>query len=154
MICLNSLNEGSEIWRRFLSASNNLIGLLYKIKTSKDQEPVTSWEINQISGRTSSKRNVLQNLPKIKPSCSGKSKVHHTETHLLQNFAKHDEERSLFVLAWWYYSHLRYQNIAKFPFSFTKFKTIPANIYLFKVNDRNTRKRCEICLKLQIKTPE
>ena len=30
----------------------------------------------------------------------------------------------------------------------------PANIYLFKVNNRNTRKRCEICLKLTIKTRE
>ena len=27
----------------------------------------------------------------------------------------------------------------------------PANIYLFKVNNRNTRKRCEICSKLTIK---
>ena len=26
------------------------------------------------------------------------------------------------------------------------------NIYLFKINDRNTRKRCEICVKLTIKT--
>ena len=32
--------------------------------------------------------------------------------------------------------------------------TTPANIYLFKVNNRNTRERCEICLKLTIKTPE
>ena len=30
---------------------------------------------------------------------------------------------------------------------------IPANIYLFKVNNRNTTKRCEICSKLTIKTP-
>ena len=30
----------------------------------------------------------------------------------------------------------------------------PANIYLFKVNNRNTRTRCEICSKLTIKTPE
>ena len=30
----------------------------------------------------------------------------------------------------------------------------PANIYLFKVNYRNTKKRCEICLQLAIKTPE
>ena len=30
----------------------------------------------------------------------------------------------------------------------------PANIYLFKFNKRNTRKRCEICSKLTIKTPE
>ena len=29
-----------------------------------------------------------------------------------------------------------------------------ANIYLFKVNDRSTRKRCEICSKLTIKTQE
>ena len=31
---------------------------------------------------------------------------------------------------------------------------IPANFYLFKVNYRNTRKRCEICSKLTIKTLE
>ena len=30
----------------------------------------------------------------------------------------------------------------------------PANIYLFKVNNRNPRKRCQICSKLTIKTPE
>ena len=28
------------------------------------------------------------------------------------------------------------------------------NIYLFKVNNRNTRKKCETCSKLTIKTPE
>ena len=28
----------------------------------------------------------------------------------------------------------------------------PTNIYLFKLNNRNTRKRCEICSKLTIKT--
>ena len=32
-------------------------------------------------------------------------------------------------------------------------RVYPANIYLFKVNNRNTRKRCEICSKLTIKTP-
>ena len=30
----------------------------------------------------------------------------------------------------------------------------PASVYLLKVNTRNTRKRCEICSKLTIKTPE
>ena len=30
----------------------------------------------------------------------------------------------------------------------------PANIYLFKVNNRNIRRRCEICSKLTIKIPE
>ena len=33
-------------------------------------------------------------------------------------------------------------------------KTIPVGIYLLKVNNRNTRTRCEICSKLTIKTPE
>ena len=32
-------------------------------------------------------------------------------------------------------------------------RIFPANIYLLKVNNRNTRKRCEICSKLTIKTP-
>ena len=30
------------------------------------------------------------------------------------------------------------------------YQYFPANIYLFKVNNRNTRKRCEICSKLTI----
>ena len=30
----------------------------------------------------------------------------------------------------------------------------PVDIYLFKVSNRNNRTRCEICLKLIIKTPE
>ena len=30
----------------------------------------------------------------------------------------------------------------------------PANIYFFKVNNRNTEKRCDIYSKLTIKTPE
>ena len=33
-------------------------------------------------------------------------------------------------------------------------KMIPINIYLFKDNNKNTRKRCEICSKLIIKIPE
>ena len=33
-------------------------------------------------------------------------------------------------------------------------KTNPAGIYLRKVNNRNTRTRCEICSMLTIKTPE
>ena len=31
---------------------------------------------------------------------------------------------------------------------------MPAGIYLLKVNNRNTRERCEICSKLLIKIPE
>ena len=47
---------------------------------------------------------------------------------------------------------------AKFvnAFSFSIFwqRVIPANIYLFKINNRNTRKRCEMFSKLTRKTPE
>ena len=31
---------------------------------------------------------------------------------------------------------------------------IPVGIYLLKVNNRNTSKRCEICLKITVKAPE
>ena len=34
------------------------------------------------------------------------------------------------------------------------FDSFPAGIYLLKVNNRNTRTRCEICSKLTIKIPE
>ena len=37
---------------------------------------------------------------------------------------------------------------------FKTLKLIPTNIFLFKVNNRNTRKRFEICSKLILKTPE
>ena len=33
-------------------------------------------------------------------------------------------------------------------------RTIAVNIYLFKVNNGNTKKRCKICSKLTIKTTE
>ena len=33
-------------------------------------------------------------------------------------------------------------------------ENISANIYLFKVNNGNTRKKYEICSKLTVKTPE
>ena len=32
-------------------------------------------------------------------------------------------------------------------------KCIPVNIYFFKVNKRNTRKRCKIFSRLTLKTP-
>ena len=34
------------------------------------------------------------------------------------------------------------------------FENSPADIYMFKVKNKNTRARCEICSKLTIKTPE
>ena len=44
----------------------------------------------------------------------------------------------------------RYFSLLLFP----RFSNNPANIFLFKVNNRNSRKRCEICSKLTTKTPE
>ena len=38
--------------------------------------------------------------------------------------------------------------------SINKNKVYPAGIYMFKVNNRSTRTRCDICSKLTIKTPE
>ena len=35
-----------------------------------------------------------------------------------------------------------------------KLRSIPADNHIFKANNRNIRKRCEICSKLTIKTPE
>ena len=37
---------------------------------------------------------------------------------------------------------------------FANLSTSPAGIYLLKVNNENTRTRCEICSKLTIKIPE
>ena len=39
------------------------------------------------------------------------------------------------------------------PFMANVFRD-PVGIYLLKVNNRNTRTRCEICSKLTVKTPE
>ena len=47
--------------------------------------------------------------------------------------------------------------IARIPNAFSIFLRAldnPGDIYLFKVKNRNTRKRCEICSKIMIKTPE
>ena len=44
--------------------------------------------------------------------------------------------------------HIRNRNY------FKHIRNFPAGNYMFKVNNRNTRTRCEICSKLTIKTPE
>ena len=46
------------------------------------------------------------------------------------------------------------QAVRKIFTRFKRFRSSPASIYLLIVNNRNTRKRCEICSKLTIKTPE
>ena len=54
---------------------------------------------------------------------------------------------SWFYVATWKFLHL-------FQYYSTKMLTQHLNVCLFKVNNRKSRKRCEICLKLTIKTPE
>ena len=51
--------------------------------------------------------------------------------------------------------HAKFKATDNFPVQKqSMFNTFPAGIYLHKVNNRNTRKRCEICSKLTIKTPK
>ena len=45
-------------------------------------------------------------------------------------------------------------NISKLSSSCDKKYTHPITIHLFKVNNSNTRRKCELCSKLTIKTPE
>ena len=45
------------------------------------------------------------------------------------------------------------KNIDFPPLTFSNHR-VPTGNYMFKVNDRNTRSKCEICSKLTIKTPE
>ena len=47
-----------------------------------------------------------------------------------------------------------YQSCTAYCVLCSLFKDYPANIYFLKVNIRNTKKRCKICLKVTIKTPE
>ena len=48
----------------------------------------------------------------------------------------------------------KYRQISYYFVIYNLWGHCPANIYLFKVKNRNTRKKCEIFLKLIIKTPE
>ena len=63
----------------------------------------------------------------------------------------------------WYYSFFRPNYFETLETTSLKFivtyveqtkNGYPAGNYMFKVNNRNTRTRCEICSKLTIKTPE
>ena len=63
-----------------------------------------------------------------------------------KNFSKEKEGASLI-------RNLTIERVDIFV-SVIQLKTIPSNIYLFKVNKRNKRKSCEICSELTIKTSE
>ena len=63
------------------------------------------------------------------------------------SFAKKLRLQILFPYFWW-----RYQENINVYFRFQSRWYIPDNIYWFKITNRNTGKRCEICSKLTIKT--
>ena len=69
-------------------------------------------------------------------------------------------QKSSFINVWQVLkTHLCYSissllNLETFIMTFIKWLCNPVNIYLFKVNNRETTKRCEICSKLTIKTPD
>ena len=61
------------------------------------------------------------------------------------------------IFHWW--AHLRVlfsclSQLKKYIIKCIIANNFPANIYLFKVNNRNSRKRCDICSTLIIKAPE
>ena len=61
----------------------------------------------------------------------------------------------MFTQYYWYREKQSKQNTSLDYYS--KIETLefdPAGIYMFKVNNRNTRTRCERCSKLTIKIPE
>ena len=61
-------------------------------------------------------------------------------------------ESALFLTT--YHQGFRRMNCKCFVPDHLSWSMYPANIYLFEVNNRNTRKWCEICSTLAIKTPE
>ena len=48
----------------------------------------------------------------------------------------------------------RRQEFTGIPIAISQMDDIPVGNYMFNVNNRNTRTRCEICSKLTIKTPD
>ena len=72
------------------------------------------------------------------------------------NDNKNDNDKSLLQL----FHIVKWRKLAKYEsniqprFLTTYNETFRAGNYMFKVNNRNTRTRCEICSMLTIKTPE
>ena len=58
----------------------------------------------------------------------------------------------IFAFHWYSKKNLIFQQ--RFTSPTVKLQQNPANIYLLKVSNRETGKRCEICSKLTMKTPE
>ena len=101
---------------------------------------------------------------------SEKSRSHLSMCQLFYVSGSYHIETSSKSMEWFLYDrYLRYERVKaqqsgmkhfKLSFSFSRntFEILgtnkPAKIYLFKVNNRNTRKKCEKCTMLTIKIPE
>ena len=64
-----------------------------------------------------------------------------------------------FFVLYWFAPCLKFgplpsENLRCAPAFFSRVPVLSVGIYMFKVNNRNTRTRLEICLKLVIKTPK
>ena len=75
--------------------------------------------------------------------------------HFLHDFFKKNT-KFLYLVAFtsWDIGRYVYSNYLLTRLGRQKLSNYPANIYLFKGKNTNTKKRCEICSKLTIKTPE
>ena len=63
------------------------------------------------------------------------------------------QHSDLFPVDYWRWSCV-FNNVFQQVFADYERRSSPAKFYLFKVNNRNTRKRCKICSKSTIKTLE
>ena len=93
-------------------------------------------------------------LNNLKPSHKegGPYRDHKFATSRLLIFTVFDKE-NLSILYLWSMNRVWYSSLLVHKYVFWQPRdVIPANIYMFKVNDRNARKRFEICSRLTIKT--
>ena len=87
----------------------------------------------------------------VKPFLSSKGFIYNNDTTLEIDNKIIEDGSELTKTFNSHYINIVKSTTGKHP---TKLGTFPAGIYLLKVNNRNTRTRCEICSKLTIKTPE
>ena len=93
----------------------------------------------------------------IKESCSLTKKLIYESTvriYPVSNFMFIVKNKQIQWLGWGLFQFLYEDFQTKIFWRVAKPYSYPASNYMFKVNNRNTRARCEICLKLAKKTPE
>ena len=87
---------------------------------------------------------------RIQHKCFPLNIANFLRTPVLKNIC----ERLLLKIALDFWNRGHHEHFWSTGIKSSKQSTSPAGIYLFKANDGNTRRTCEIFLKLTIKTPE